>query len=187
MTTMKYMQLRNRKLDMKRWKGKFTGRKGMGMELALLVLLVVFGCSTLLVSSAMIGKSNLDRQEERLTQRTELDRIAEEFLAAKVQFSKNELGVYVSSWPDEDTELCGYRPAIYLWDETSTEEDKWSAIIDNWVENYLASAGETPPEGEAAPTVQAPKVMLCLLAAQSSDVLLTVVVENGVVTEWTYH
>lgn len=52
-------------------KGKATDRKGVGMELALLVLLVVFACSTLLVSSALMGKNNLKTQEQRLYQLAE--------------------------------------------------------------------------------------------------------------------
>ena len=62
-------------------KGKATNRNGMGMELALLVLLVVFACSTLLVSSALIGKSNLQTQEQQLHQRIALDELAERVLA----------------------------------------------------------------------------------------------------------
>lgn len=61
--------------------GKATGRKGMGMELALLVLFVVMACSILLVSSAMLGKSNLNDRKDDLTARMALDRVAEQALA----------------------------------------------------------------------------------------------------------
>lgn len=57
-------------------KGKATDRKGVGMELALLVLLVVFACSTLLVSSALMGKNNLKTQEQRIA----LDELAERIM-----------------------------------------------------------------------------------------------------------
>ena len=64
-------------------KGKATDRKGMGMELALLVLFVVFACSTLLVSTALLGKDNVVRQETQLRQQLMADRLAEEILSGK--------------------------------------------------------------------------------------------------------
>lgn len=59
-------------------KGKAVDRKGVGMELALLVLLVVFACSTLLVSAALMGRENLQQQQDRLQQRLTLDSVAEQ-------------------------------------------------------------------------------------------------------------
>ena len=52
----------------------------MGMELALLVLLAVFACSTLLVSSAMFGKDALMREQEQVITRLALDELAEKAL-----------------------------------------------------------------------------------------------------------
>lgn len=60
--------------------GKATGRKGMGMELALLVLFVVFACSLLMVSSALLGKGNLEDRKEQMIQRFTLDQLAEQAL-----------------------------------------------------------------------------------------------------------
>ena len=65
------------------WKGKATGRKGMGMELALLVLFVVFACSILLVSSAMLGKSNLNDRKDQMIERFALDMLAEKAWAGQ--------------------------------------------------------------------------------------------------------
>ena len=64
--------------NFRHWMGKATSRKGMGMELALLVLFVVFACSLLLVSSAMLGKSNINNRQEQMAQRFELDQFAEQ-------------------------------------------------------------------------------------------------------------
>ena len=61
-------------------KGKAADRKGMGMELALLVLLVVFACSVLLVSSAIAGKNAILKQEAALVQQMTVDQLAEDFL-----------------------------------------------------------------------------------------------------------
>lgn len=69
--------------------GKATGRKGMGMELALLVLFVVMACSILLVSSAMLGKSNLNDRKDDLTARMALDRVAEQALAGGIYENEN--------------------------------------------------------------------------------------------------
>lgn len=72
------------------WKGKATGRKGMGMELALLVLFVVFACSVLLVSSAMLGKSNLNDRKDQMAERFALDQLAEQAMADTNFVNNNE-------------------------------------------------------------------------------------------------
>ena len=72
------MRLQSKHNKMTYLKGKATDRKGAGMELALLVLFVVFACSTLLVTSALRGKQDLQRQESRMVQRLQLDQLAEQ-------------------------------------------------------------------------------------------------------------
>lgn len=67
-------------LKFKYIKGKVSCRKGMGMELALLVLLAVFACSTLLVTSAMYGKDTLMWEETQVVTRLKLDELAEKAL-----------------------------------------------------------------------------------------------------------
>ena len=64
-------------------KSKALSRKGMGIELALIVLLVVFGCSILLVSSAVHGQNALVQQEKETLEHIKVDQIAEEILCAK--------------------------------------------------------------------------------------------------------
>lgn len=71
------MRLKSKYHKLTYMKGKASDRKGMGMELALMVLLVVFLCSALLVTSALIGKSNLQAKEQQLRNRMILDQIAE--------------------------------------------------------------------------------------------------------------
>ena len=68
------------KINFTNFKGKLTSRKGMGMELALLVLFVVFACSILLVSSALLGKSNLNDRRDEMIRRAEVDMFAEHIL-----------------------------------------------------------------------------------------------------------
>ena len=51
------------------------------MELALLVLFVVFACSILLVSSALLGKSNLNDRRDDMITRFRLDQFAESAMA----------------------------------------------------------------------------------------------------------
>ena len=70
--------MKKTRFDWKYQKGKVSDRKGMGMELALLVLFVVFACSILLVSTAMLGRSNLNNRQEQMAQRFELDQFAEQ-------------------------------------------------------------------------------------------------------------
>ena len=76
--------MRKQFLKFKYKKGKLFSRKGMGMELALLVLLAVFACSTLLVSSAMFGKDALMREEKQVITRLALDELAEKALAGEL-------------------------------------------------------------------------------------------------------
>ena len=71
------------------WKGKATCRKGMGMELALLVLFVVFACSILLVSSAILGQGNLTRRKDTLTERLALDMVAEQAMKGQTVTNEN--------------------------------------------------------------------------------------------------
>ncbi len=71
-----------RKKDIfKKLKAKALDRKGLGMELAMMVLLVATGCSMLLVTSAMWGRETLTEKEEELVQRLEIDKYAELVLA----------------------------------------------------------------------------------------------------------
>ena len=87
--------------------GKLAGRKGMGMELALLVLFVVMACSILLVSSAMVGKSNLNDRKDQLLQRAQVDMFAEDVLAvvAKGDTYVDENENYDLNWSDDNTVL----------------------------------------------------------------------------------
>ena len=64
-------------------KSRALSRQGMGIELALIVLLVVFGCSILLVSSAMYGQNSLKQKEQETLEHIQLDQIAQEVLLAK--------------------------------------------------------------------------------------------------------
>ena len=75
--------------------GKAASRKGMGMELALLVLFVVMACSILLVSSAMVGKDNLNTRKEQMLQRIELEQIVQQ---AQAERSKTEIDNYSLHW-----------------------------------------------------------------------------------------
>ena len=74
-------------------KGKATSRKGMGMELALLVLFVVFACSLLMVSSALLGKGNLEDRKAQMIQRFTLDQLAEQALRGE-EIDNEDYAVY---------------------------------------------------------------------------------------------
>ena len=76
------------------FKGKLASRKGMGMELALLVLFAVFACSVLLVSSALLGKSNLNDRRDEMVLRGQVDMLAEQALE---NHGSAENGEYVAT------------------------------------------------------------------------------------------
>lgn len=63
--------------------GKARRRKGVGMELALMVLLVVTACSILMVSTALVARDSLQSKGERVTSRLTLDQLAEYALEGK--------------------------------------------------------------------------------------------------------
>ena len=60
-------------------KSTLVSRRGLGVELALLVLMVVFSLSGLLVSTALLEKNHLEQERTALQQRIELDALGEEF------------------------------------------------------------------------------------------------------------
>lgn len=62
-------------------KGKARCRKGIGMELAIMVLLIVTACSLLMVSTALVARDGLLNRGERVTSRLTLDQLAEYALA----------------------------------------------------------------------------------------------------------
>ena len=63
---------------------KNARRRGLGIEVALLVLLAVFAMSALLVSTAMLERNNLRDSETVTLERLALDQIGEDFLAGKI-------------------------------------------------------------------------------------------------------
>ena len=60
---------------------KNARRRGLGIEIALLVLLAAVALSALLVSSAMLERNSLKDREAETLERLVLDQIAEKYLA----------------------------------------------------------------------------------------------------------
>ena len=83
------MKLFCKKIKLNHCKGKAFDRKGLGMELALLVLLVTFACSTLLVSSALMGRDTLNAREADLKQQLLLDELAERVLDGQTSLAED--------------------------------------------------------------------------------------------------
>lgn len=63
---------------------KNARRRGLGIEIALLVLLAAVALSALLVSSAMLERNGLKDREAETLERLALDQIGEDFLAGKI-------------------------------------------------------------------------------------------------------
>lgn len=70
-----------RRIDLNFLKDKAARRRGVGMELAVMVLLVVFAMSTLLVSTVMLEDDNLEDSKTQMTERMVLDKLGEDFCA----------------------------------------------------------------------------------------------------------
>ena len=75
------------------------------MELALLVLFVVFACSTLLVSTALIEKDNMKQQQTQLKQQLALEQLAEEILAGTTPDGTKYPGYAAFKWNGSWTAL----------------------------------------------------------------------------------
>ena len=65
-------------------KQKLACRRGLGIEVAMLVLLVTTAMCILLVSTALLSKQNIISREEEVTERITLDQIGDDFLAGKI-------------------------------------------------------------------------------------------------------
>ena len=75
------MNLFSKMVLLKHLKSLALNRKGLGMELAMLVLLVATGCSMLIVTTAMNGREILMEKEQEVIERLSLDEYAEKVLA----------------------------------------------------------------------------------------------------------
>ena len=67
----------------KLWK-KLACRRGLGIEIALLVMLVTTAMCILLVSTALLEKKNIDTRSAEVTERLALDQIGQDFLSGKI-------------------------------------------------------------------------------------------------------
>lgn len=67
----------------KLWK-KLACRRGLGIEIALLVMLVTTAMCILLVSTALLEKENIDTRSAEVTERLALDQIGQDFLSGKI-------------------------------------------------------------------------------------------------------
>lgn len=103
------MILFNKKDIFKKIKAKVHDRKGLGMELAMMVLLVVFGCSLTMISSAMWARNHLTAKEEQTMQRLEIDEYAELVLSkgsgGLTEEEKARFPDYSNNWDGETVEI----------------------------------------------------------------------------------
>ena len=125
------MKMFSKKNILKKIKAKALDRKGLGMELAVMTLLVVLGCSMIMVSSALYGRNILQTKEQQIMQRLEID----EFVERKISESSFAAGKYVcvknkenqnleikSQKGDGDTVLLEFEVAIEQKDEITIKK-----------------------------------------------------------------
>ena len=89
------MRLFNKKSFFEYLKGKASDRKGLGMELALLVLLIVFLCSTLLVTIALTNRGTLASREFKNTYDMVLEDAVDKLLAGEKWEDFYQKGKYI--------------------------------------------------------------------------------------------
>ncbi len=78
-------------VKVKNVKERNRDRRGIAIELALIVLVFVFVLGALLVSLAVIEAKRIDTKSQELTERAELDKVGESFCNAVAENS-------ISSW-----------------------------------------------------------------------------------------
>ena len=148
---------------MRHFKGKTFDRSGLVIELALLVILVVFACSTLLLSSAVMGGQKTSAQSHELTHRVVVDELAERLLADPDTDAEELLA--------SDDRFPGY---TWEWECDKMQVGESSPIV-NYAKRFQATL-RIFYEGAPALTVE----LYVDFKSNKTDVLFTVV-------DWTYH
>lgn len=148
---------------MRHFKGKTFDRSGLVIELALLVILVVFACSTLLLSSAVMGGQKTSAQSHELTHRAVVDELAERLLADPDADAEELLA--------SDDRFPGY---TWEWECDEMQVGESSPIV-NYAKRFQATL-RIFYEGAPALTVE----LYVDFKSNKTDVLFTVV-------DWTYH
>ena len=119
---------------------KNARRRGLGIEIALLVLLAVFAMSALLVSSAVLERNGLKDREAETLERLALDQIAENYLAAQ---RRGETFVLPES---SEYKIAEASSATYLRIVTQQEEWKLEVTLEGgkvagWTYHNLGIGG----------------------------------------------
>ena len=83
-------------------RNKNARRRGLGIEIALLVLLAAVALSALLVSTAMLERNNLRDSETVTLERLALDQIGEDFLAGKITADGEYRGYIVEPYGEKN-------------------------------------------------------------------------------------
>ena len=148
---------------MRHFKGKTFDRSGLVIELALLVRLVVFACSTLLLSSAVMGGQKTSAQSHELTHRAVVDELAERLLADPDTDAEELLA--------SDDRFPGY---TWEWECDKMQVGETSQIV-NYAKRFQATL-RIFYEGVPALTVE----LYVDFKSNKTDVLFTVI-------DWTYH
>ena len=148
---------------MRHFKGKTFDRSGLVIELALLVILVVFACSTLLLGSAVMGGQKTSAQSHELTHRAVVDELAERLLADPDTDAEELLA--------SDDRFPGY---TWEWECDEMQVGETSQIV-NYAKRFQATL-RIFYEGVPALTVE----LYVDFKSNKTDVLFTVI-------DWTYH
>lgn len=80
-------------------------KKGMAIEMAILLLVVTFSLSIIITSTSMLLYRKKNNAKEQLLLNTQIEQIASEFCLATANASGNE---WVSNFPDYDIEISGF-------------------------------------------------------------------------------
>ena len=116
-------------------RNKNARRRGLGIEIALLVLLAAVALSALLVSTAMLERNNLRDSETVTLERLALDQIAEKYLADRGNLPDASTGYKII--PGEGGSFAVYTTDDELKLDVTIKDDK----IDGWSYRNLGIGG----------------------------------------------
>ncbi len=114
---------------------KNARRKGLGIEIALLVLLAVFAMSTLLVSTAVLERDGMNSRSDETLERLALDQIGENYLTSKTMPGE-DTGYKISDFENGNFAVLTVAGELKL--DVKTQDGK----ITGWTYHNLGNGGQ---------------------------------------------
>lgn len=112
---------------------KIKNKKGMAIELAILLLVVTFSLSIIITSTSMLLYRKKNNAKEQMLLNTQIEQIGAKFCSSIAMANGNE---WISEFPDYNIEISGFtltvkekdKEKVLLFVELSKENNKYRII-----------------------------------------------------------